>query len=316
LTYRSREVRFSITMNLISLLSQILGDYKEMGKGEHYFHCPFCHHHHKKFAVNIIKNKWKCWICGARGNNLIGLFKKLDVSPTQIKELKKYLSDDDIKIYRENPEEVVSLQLPYEYKPLWKPVNTYEYKHAVNYLKKRGISGYDIIRYRMGYCETGHYGGRIIVPSYDITGKLNYFIARSYHDTTMKYKNPPVSKNVVVFEEQINWNEAIILVEGVFDAISVRRNAIPMLGKFLPKKLEVKLLENQVKNVYILLDDDARTEALQLEQKLKAHGINVSQVSVSGGDAAELGFQKTWEFINNAQQTTFKDFIQNRLQNT
>ena len=161
-------------MNLISLLSQILGDYKEMGKGEHYFHCPFCHHHHKKFAVNIIKNKWKCWICGARGNNLIGLFKKLDVSPTQIKELKKYLSDDDIKIYRENPDEVVSLQLPYEYKPLWKPVNTYEYKHAVNYLKKRGISGYDIIRYRMGYCETGHYGGRIIVPSYDITGKLNY----------------------------------------------------------------------------------------------------------------------------------------------
>ena len=65
-------------MNLISLLSQILGDYKEMGKGEHYFHCPFCHHHHKKFAVNIIKNKWKCWICGARGNNLIGLFKKLE----------------------------------------------------------------------------------------------------------------------------------------------------------------------------------------------------------------------------------------------
>ena len=114
-------------MNLISLLSQILGDYKEMGKGEHYFHCPFCHHHNKKFAVNVIKNKWKCWVCGARGNHLVGLFKKLDVSSVQIKELKKCLSEDDVKTYVDNPEEVVELQLPYEYKPLWKPVNTYEY---------------------------------------------------------------------------------------------------------------------------------------------------------------------------------------------
>ncbi len=303
-------------MNLISLLSQILGDYKEMGKGEHYFSCPFCHHHKKKFAVNILKNKWKCWVCGSRGNHLIGLFKKLDVSPAQIKELKKCLNDDDIKSYVDTSDEVVELHLPYEFKPLWKPVDSFEYKHAISYLKKRDISGYDIIRYRMGYCESGQYGGRIIVPSYGIDGKLNYFIARAYHDTNMKYKNPPVSKNVVVFEEQINWNEPIVLVEGVFDAISVRRNAIPMLGKFLPKKLEVKLLENQVKNVYILLDDDARTEALQLEQKLKSFGMNVSQVSVSGGDAGELGFQKTWEFINNAKQSTFKDFIQSRLQNT
>jgi DNA primase len=304
-------------MNLISLLSQILGDYKEMGKGEHYFFCPFCAHHKKKFAVNIIKNKWKCWVCGAKGNHLIGLFKRLDVSPTQIKELKQCLSENDVKTYvSHDHDEVVELHLPYEFKPLWKPTDTYEYKHAIRYIKNRGISGYDIIRYKIGYCETGPYGGRIIVPSYDNEGKLNYFVARSYHDTNMKYKNPPVSKNVVVFEEQINWNEAIVLCEGVFDAISVRRNAIPMLGKFLPKKLEVKLLENQVKDVYILLDADARTEALTLEQKLKAYGINVSQVSVTGGDAGELGFHKTWEFINNAKQTTFKDFIQSRLQNT
>jgi hypothetical protein len=38
-------------------------------------------------------------------------------------------------------------------------------------------------------------------------------------------------------------------------------------------------------------------------------------VSVSGGDAADLGFQKTWEFINDSKATTFKDFIQNRLLN-
>lgn len=297
-------------------MSQILGDYKHHGKGEHYFACPFCHHKNKKFAINVVKNKWHCWVCGARGNHLIGLFKKLDVSPSQIKELRKLLSDEDITVYKETNQEHVELRLPYEFKPLWKPENTYEYIHAVKYLKKRGINGYDIIRYKMGYCDSGTYSGRIIVPSYDEGGNLNYFIARSYHDGGMKYKNPPVSKNVIVFEDQINWNQPIILCEGIFDAITIRRNAIPMLGKFIPKKLETKLLEKQVKRVYVLLDDDARSEALSLEQKLKSHGIEVSQVFVTGGDAADLGFIKTWEFIENSRETTFKDFIQSRLQNT
>jgi DNA primase len=303
-------------MNLLSLLSQILGAYDDLGKGEYYFSCPFCHHHHRKLAVNIIKNKWKCWVCGAKGGHLIGLFKRLDVSPQQIKQLKQLLSVDDIRSYKATVDDTPQLHLPSEYQPLWKPVNTYEYKHAISYLKKRNISGYDIIRYRMGYCESGQYKGRIIIPSYNLDGKLNYFIAREYHSGGMKYKNPPVSKNVIVFEDQINWNEDIILCEGVFDAIAIRRNAIPMLGKFLPKKLEVKLLEKQVKRVYVLLDDDAHAEALQLERKLTAHGINVLQVSVCNGDAADIGFEKTWEYISQSKATTFKDFIQSRLHNT
>ena len=308
--------RLYFSMNLTSLLSQILGDYDAMGKGEHYFSCPFCNHHNKKFAVNVIKNKWKCWVCGVRGGSLIGLFKKLGATPSQIKELRTYLSDEDIRNFKDDPKDVVQLSLPPEFLPLWKPVDTFEYRNAISYLKKRNISGYDIIRYRMGYCADGAYKGRIVVPSSGADGKLNYFVARAYYDGGMKYKNPPVSKNIIVFEDQINWNEPVILCEGVFDAIAIRRNAIPMLGKFLPKKLEVKLLEHQVKQVYILLDDDARKEALVLEQKLKAYGIDVSQVLVTNGDAAELGFQKTWEFITQATQTTFKDFIQNRLQHT
>lgn len=310
-----REVIFH-SMNLISLLSQILGSYDALGKGEHYFFCPFCHHHNKKFAVNVVKNKWKCWICGAKGGSLVGLFRKIDVSPAQIAELRTYLSDADIKTFKDDITESATLHLPKEFLPLWKPVDTYAYKHAISYVKKRNISGYDIIRYRMGYCDEGAYKGRIVVPSYGMDGKLNYFVARSYYDGGMKYKNPPVSKNVIVFEDQVNWNEPIVLCEGVFDAIAIRRNAIPMLGKFLPKKLEVKLLENKVTHVYILLDDDARNEALQLEQKLQGYGIKVSQVAVTNGDAADLGFHKTWEFITQAKQTTFKDFIQNRLQNT
>jgi len=300
-------------MNLISLLTQILGDFKHHGKGEHYFNCPFCHHHNKKFAINVVNNKWHCWVCGAKGNSLIGLFRKLDVSKYQIDELKSIITEDDVSHFIDNNVESAELRLPSEFKPLWIPTNTYEYRHAIAYLKKRNISGYDIIRYRMGYCETGNYGGRIIVPSYDSNNSLNYFVARSYHDASMKYKNPPVSKNVIIFEEQINWNEPLVLCEGVFDAISIRRNAIPMLGKFIPKKLETKLLEHNVKKIYILLDADARSEAIELEHKLKSHGIDVFQVCITDGDPADIGFKKTWEYINTSKTSTFKDFIKSRL---
>ena len=106
--------RLYFSMNLTSLLSQILGDYDAMGKGEHYFSCPFCNHHNKKFAVNVIKNKWKCWVCGVRGGSLIGLFKKLGATPSQIKELRTYLSDEDIRNFKDDPKDVVQLSLPPE----------------------------------------------------------------------------------------------------------------------------------------------------------------------------------------------------------
>jgi DNA primase len=301
-------------MNLISLLSQILGNYKEFGKGEHYFACPFCHNTKPKFAVNVNKNAFHCWHCGAKGRSLITLFKRLDVSPTQLKELRSLLSDEQLKNYVE--EDVpTTLHLPPGYKPLWVPNNNIHYLNAIKYLKNRGITGYDIIRYQMGYTMEGPYASRIIIPSFDASNTLNYFVARSFYETNLKYKNPPISKNVIVFENQISWKLPIILVEGVFDAISVRRNAIPLLGKFVPRRLMKAMIKNQVKDVYIALDDDALPAAREIEHALSHYGMNVMLVNLDKKDPSELGFKDTWECINKAERTPFKDYIGGRLQN-
>jgi DNA primase len=301
-------------MNLISLLSQILGDYKEFGKGEVYFTCPFCHNHKRKFAVNIVKNAFHCWHCGAKGRSLITLFKRLDVSPSQLKELRSLLSDDQINNYIEE-ETNTDLYLPPGFKPLWVPNKSIHYVNAIKYLKNRGITGYDIIRYQMGYTMDGPYANRIIIPSYDSNNKLNYFLARSFYESGLKYKNPPVSKNVIVFENQINWKMPLVLCEGVFDAIAIRRNAVPLLGKFVPKKLLKMMIKNQVKEVYVALDDDAITEAREIEQSLSQYGIDVKLVNLDKKDPSELGFNDTWECIKNAERSTFKDYIGGRLQN-
>lgn len=301
-------------MNLPSLLSQILGDYKEHGNGECYFLCPFCFHRNKKFAVNVTKNMFHCWHCLAKGRSLITLFRRLDVSPAQMKELRSLITEDQLRNYKD-VEANTTLYLPPGFTPLWIPNPTMGYKYAKAYLDKRNISEYDIIRYQMGYTMEGPYAQRIIIPSHDSTNTLNYFIARSFFENKMKYLNPPVSKNVVMFENQINWKMPLVLVEGAFDAITVRRNAIPLNGKYIPKKVLKSIIQHRVTDIYVALDDDARVAAMELERTLATHNINVKLVELHGKDPSVLGFDETWARIEQGQSTSLKNYVSERLSN-
>jgi DNA primase len=298
-------------MIILTLLQEILGNYTQQ-KDEYLFACPFCHTHKKKLSVNIISNKWKCWICGAKGGHIIWLLKKLNVSKDLLKKFRDEFGDADLNKFKTTTAEVV-LRLPHEYKPLWKVEKSYQYYHAISYLKQRGITANDILRYRMGFCTEGPYANRIILPSYDRNNHLNYFTARLFYEEGMKYKNPPVSKNIICFENMVDWSEPIILCEGMFDAITLRRNAIPLLGKTLPNELEKKILQEKVSNIIIFLDEDARKEALKLEQHLRQYDIDVRVVLTSGKDASEMGFDTAWKEIDTARQTNFKELIEQRL---
>ena len=181
------------------------------------------------------------------------------------------------------------------------------------FLKERKVDPTEIARYGLGYCTEGIYAERIIVPSYDNDGILNYFTARSFTGNNYKYKNPPVSKDVIGFEFFVNWNEPIVLCEGPFDAMSIKRNAIPLFGKTIPKTLLKKIYEKRVKEIYIVLDEDAREDSIKLEDKLMKDGIKAYFVQLKDKDPNELGFKKVWNIIDSTKQTTFSDFIKHRL---
>ena len=298
-------------MIILTLLQELLGNYTQQ-KDEYLFACPFCHTHKKKLSVNIINNKWKCWVCGSKGGHIIWLLKKLNVSKDLLQRFKDEFKEEDFNRYKTTTVET-NLKLPAEYKPLWKVEKSYQYYHAISYLKNRGITSDDILRYRIGYCTEGPYAHRIILPSYDRHNHLNYFTARLFYEEGMKYKNPPVSKNVICFENMVDWSEPVILCEGMFDAITLRRNAIPLLGKTLPKTLEQALLQNKTRQVIIFLDEDARTEALKLEQHLRQYDMDVSMVLTRGKDASEMGFETAWEEIHGARKTNFKELIEQKL---
>ena len=122
-----------------------------------------------------------------------------------------------------------------------------------------------------------------------------------------------MSKDTIGFELFINWNEPIVLVEGAFDAIAVRRNVIPLLGKFPSKTLVKRLVEKKVKTIYVALDEDAKQDAVKLSKFLMDYGIKTHMLNLKDKDPAELGFTKFWEIVKNTKESKFSDIIRERL---
>jgi DNA primase len=186
-----------------------------------------------------------------------------------------------------------------------------EAKHALKFLRKRGLTLDDIVKYNIGFCKDGKYGQRVIIPSYDEFGSLNYFIARDYTEQQpQKYKNPPVdAKSAIGWELYINWDAPIILVEGMFDALTIKRNVIPLFGKLIHEKLMKKLVASSVNRIYIALDPDAIKNALKYCEQLMAYGKEIYLVELTGKDANEIGFEQFLNTIENTQPLNFQSLL-------
>ena len=299
--------------SLYNILQQVLGTGYRLRNNEIKFFCPTCNHHKKKLQVNTSTGKAHCWVCNFSAHTIPQLLRKLNVDPKLVREASKLTGE--YRSYSQDKKKTEwNVSLPKEFKPLWKKNSSLIYKHSLSHLYSRNLNMRHVIKYGMGYCEEGPYNNRIIVPSYDSKGSLNYFIARDiFPNSKMKYKNPPMSKNVVIFELMINWNKPLVLVEGAFDAIAVARNSIPLLGKVPSKELIKRIVREKVKEIYIALDDDARQDALKLVEFFKQFGIQTSLVNIENKDPSEMGMKKFWEIANNSQPSNFSDFIKGRL---
>ena len=267
---------------VVDILEDILGEHRLHNdyRGQISFDCPVCSHDIKglddgdgkgNLEVNYKRGVYKCWVC-AETHDTYGSLYKLLKKYGNAKQLKKYLllkPEDD----GEQPKRTfIQVRLPKEFVS-FKDASlglkmTPQYKQAFNYIQKRNITDLMVQMYNIGFCYTGHYEHRIIIPSYDSENRLNYFIARSYlNNTKMKYKNPEVDKESLIWNEHlINWNDPVYIVEGAFDSIFLP-NSIPMLGKFMTQNLFNKLYDN-AKKVVIVLDPDAWEDAFRLYHKL------------------------------------------------
>ena len=293
-------------MNKTSLLSAALGEYRRSGD-ELLFFCPFCQHHKRKLSVNLKSNNFKCWICDERGKNVRRLLKSR-LTNSQLYEWDKINNVVDLTQLDDNifQEQVIALeeviQLPEEFISLANKNLPLSSKFAMRYLLDRGYKKEDIVMWKVGYCSSGEYAGRVVVPSFNDNGDINYFVARSYADKFPKYMNPKVSKDIVFNELYLDWNKDIILVEGVFDAMKAK-NSIPLLGSTLNQKSNLfKKIVYYEPDVYIALDPDAEKKASQLIENLIQYDLNLYKIDVSGfGDVGEMTKEQFEEAKKEAQ---------------
>ncbi len=274
---------------LIEILRAILGKERAQYNRKHQitFDCPVCSYDIKgldvgdgkgNLEVNTDKLVYKCWSCGDSHGTHGPVGKLIDLwGNKKQKKIFNLIRPHDDEEVKPNTSKV---KLPDEYirfedsNPVLIP-----HKQAHNYLIKRGVTDEIIKKFNIGYAATGEYENRIIIPSYDSKNELNYFIARSWVNTKIKYKNPTIPKDTIIFNEsRINFNKDIYLLEGAFDSIFVE-NSIPLLGKHMSELLFTKLYDKAKKNIIIALDGDAFDNAQKLYHELNG-GILYGRVKL------------------------------------
>lgn len=266
---------------LASIFESFLGEPRKHNHdtGQIAFDCPACSADKGLYEgdgkgnleINYNKGVYKCWVC-YETNRMYGpleyLVKKYGTK-THLREYNLFKPEYN---YNGNGEtQKIIVRLPEGYKKLSECTpKDYMSDLAKKYLYDRGITDDIIKEYEIGYTLIGDFKNRVIVPSYDEEGNLNYFIARWFlkKKTKVKYLNPSAEKSEIVFNEnKINWDATIYLVEGVTDHI-VTPNSIPLLGKFLSDKLKGLLHEKAKAFVVVLLDSDAYEDAERIYWEL------------------------------------------------
>ena len=296
----------------IKIINDILGSYRKQ-RDEYLYSCPFCESSSgkMKMSINFSKNFAKCWSCDWRAKNIYRIVRRFGTYDQRQKYLlldgRLDLTEFDNFFAEINDEEIKqTISLPDEFVSLCNKNLPSSSRKALKYLNSRGITQKDIRNWKIGYCTGGKYGGRIVIPSYNWEGDANYFIARSFVGDWKRYLNPPVGRDIVFNELYVDWDEEVVLVEGVFDAIIAGSNAIPILGSTLRENS--RLFQQIVLNdtpVYLALDKDAESKRNWIIKSFLRYDIELYIIDTS--DHEDIGSMTCEQFLEIKEKAILAD---------
>jgi DNA primase len=257
---------------IVEIISEFLGEPKKVyeNTSQVSWDCPVCDEGANKgnLEVNIEKSVFHCWSCGDYEGTHGSLGKLFDkFGNKKQKKLYQVLKPETI-VKRERKKK--TLKLPDGFTLFKDSSKVYPIRRqAMNYLKDRGVTDEMIERRGIGFCDKGDHSGRIIIPSFNNDGVLNYYISRSWNPMSKaKYKNPQDEKDKIIFwENLIDWNKDIYLVEGAFDGLFLD-NSIPMLGKHMSELLFETIYTKAKGDIILCLDADAWENSVKLYHEL------------------------------------------------
>jgi DNA primase len=283
--------------------------------------CPFCEDSKKKrLSIRMSDHICHCWVCGWGGS-----FFKLVIKFGTKEQLHEYkekflpeltgITSKNLEITNQNPKQIT---LPADFGMLALQENPKDpdVKGLKWYLKSRGLNEKDLWRWKLGFSNKGNLRRRVIMPSFDSEGKLNFYVARAIDSVPFKYTNCEIDKNTIVFNEiNIDWKKKLVLVEGPFDLMKCNMNATCLLGSSISPKslLFQKIVENETP-VVLMLDDEMEEKSQAIGKLLTSFNIDVSIVRLRDHhDPGEMNQTQVAECVRNATPWSWRSFLDSKI---
>jgi len=294
----------SITEKL-NFIRSIFGEYSlSRGGTDAAVRCPSCKAApgKRKLSIRLDNDFYHCWVCGIKGRNLASLLRKFARPETVTAYERDFLG---VESTGTSSDEVEKIFLPKDFMLIMNAVEKTDdpdFIACLNYLKRRGLSERDIWFFKVGVSNQMNYRRRVIIPSFDADGNLNFLVSRSVDDHVIpKYLNCNVDRNSIIFNElNVDWRKPIIIVEGPFDMIKAGHNAVPLLGSGLAYESRLfKAIAKKQPTVYLALDKDASRKSQIIAKNIAAFGCPVFKVSI--GDYNDVGEMTHAEFTARLQ---------------
>lgn len=238
-------------------------------------YCPHCVDPHRDdpvhyhLGIHVACGIWHCFRCD-RSGTLSGLLRKIGHSRAEADAIEKEFLGDKrprsksrkIKIDRTEqplPPEFISLPtkavLPY----------------VQSYLDKRQITLQDCLDYSMGWCATGRYAGRLVLPV-KVCGKIRTFVARDMLNRSKRKYLHPSGASLSHYLYGIDLcvtNGDMVITEGPLDAVRYGPGAVSLFGKCISDR-QFSLIEKwQPGKIIVCLDSDAWPDSLAMASRLE-----------------------------------------------
>lgn len=298
-------------MNLsskISFIKKVFGQGEiDSGRLNISVKCPNCSNRKdqafkKKLVIRLDNNVYHCWVCDIKGRNLGYLIKKykkqfLNEYISKFANAKKINIDIDLS----KNEDVI---IPGKFRLLAQIQSPSKYEQeALDYLYSRGLTNKDIWYFKFGLSSEKRYYKRIIMPSFDENGILNYFVTRTWDkNNKIKYINCSVNKQNIIFNDiNIDWNNEVTIVEGPFDLVKATQNSTCLLGSTLNEesRLFQKIITTNA-SVNLILDKDANKKMFAIANKFIKYGLQINVIILqTDRDPGDMTKQEFKDCLNN-----------------
>jgi hypothetical protein len=260
--------------------------------------CPNCSAgSKKKFSISVSTWNCHCWVCGIKGKDLSIILSKYVCKELSEEYRQRFLNGRSLEKQFKDTEEQVHLPKGFVPLCLQSTSRDPDIKDCISYLFNRGLSWSDFWYFKLGAVTTGKFRRRVIIPSFDFTGDLNYFSSRAIDDDSfLKYINSKAKKKTIIFNElNIDWKREITIVEGPFDLFKCNYNSTCLLGSSLGKDSYLfKRIVSNKSPVLLSLDSDMRKKSARIADLLSKYGCRTRILDL--GDYSDVGEMSKEEF--------------------